>query len=285
MISFWNDQETNNYYLINNKTGEKQRVYKTGDYIKEFDPSLTGRVGFKQRLKLALKPSYLPAKAKSLQSRFTYYTPKGNKFLWYSQCPRPKQLPNLEHFTTTNKSFMSQTQRDKQFVFPVSFSKNQPQMKITTGISNYQSLLEPEQFQSMQNAQNLDLNNEQHYKDMSNLFDSKSYDYKSFNKPPKSNLNCRSIKEFEQILKEEEQQLEMFKLPSPTKQLINTKGRFPLQLKTSSDFVKEDKMITKLLQPELFKEKVTDQKQDELRRRINKYKEQEMLARNLKNKV
>lgn len=38
---------------------------------------------------------------------------------------------------------------------------------------------------------------------MSHLFDSKSYDYKSFNVPPKENLNCRSIKDFEKVIKEE----------------------------------------------------------------------------------
>lgn len=42
MISLWNDMNTNNYYLINNETGDKTRVLKTGEYIKEFDASLTG---------------------------------------------------------------------------------------------------------------------------------------------------------------------------------------------------------------------------------------------------
>lgn len=66
MISLWNDLDNNNYYLINNDTGDRQRVYRTGDYIKEFDASLTGSVSYNDRIKLAKKPSYMPMKAKSL---------------------------------------------------------------------------------------------------------------------------------------------------------------------------------------------------------------------------
>lgn len=84
MISLWNDLETNNCYLINNETGERQRVYKTGDYIKEFDASLTGSVGYKDRVKMAKKPGYQPLKPISLDKKFNKYTPSIDKLLWYS---------------------------------------------------------------------------------------------------------------------------------------------------------------------------------------------------------
>ena len=44
---------TNKYYKINNVTGETLQIHNTGDFIKRFNPSLTGAVGFKDRIKLA----------------------------------------------------------------------------------------------------------------------------------------------------------------------------------------------------------------------------------------
>ncbi|CAD8164605.1 unnamed protein product [Paramecium pentaurelia] len=285
MISLWNDLETNNYYLINNETGDKQKVYKTADYIKEFDASLTGSVGYKDRIKLAKKPSYMPLKAKSLQKNFVSYTPSINKLVWYSQLPRPTKLPNLEYFKTEKKQKQNHKTQEQKSLLQSQSYQTLPNIQQSTIASQYQSLLDPQQARSISTIQHYDLNDQDHFKEMSHLFESKSYDYKSFNLPPKMNLNCRSIKDFEQSLKEERQQLEMFKLPEQKPQLVNTKGRFPGQLKTAKDFMPEDKTVAKLLYPDLFKEKIIDQKQEELRRKINKLKEQEMLQRNLKNKA
>lgn len=41
------------HYLLNNETGEMKKVHKTGDFIKEFDASLTGAVGFEERTRRA----------------------------------------------------------------------------------------------------------------------------------------------------------------------------------------------------------------------------------------
>ena len=46
----WYDEMKNEYLKINNETGVCQKVYKTGDYIKEFDASLTGQVDYKERI-------------------------------------------------------------------------------------------------------------------------------------------------------------------------------------------------------------------------------------------
>jgi len=34
--------DTGKYYVLNNVTGEKKRVNKTGEYIKKFNADLTG---------------------------------------------------------------------------------------------------------------------------------------------------------------------------------------------------------------------------------------------------
>lgn len=45
--------DTDKYYLINNVTGVKTRVNKTGEYIKRFNVLMTGRVGYDERVRLA----------------------------------------------------------------------------------------------------------------------------------------------------------------------------------------------------------------------------------------
>lgn len=119
MISLWNNQETNNYFLINNETGQSTKVTKTGEYIKEFDAALTGQVGYVERCRLAKKPGYLPMKAASLNTNFKDYTPGIVKIHGYAQCPRTVKLPQFQHFHTakrltqqsTNKSFISKNSR------------------------------------------------------------------------------------------------------------------------------------------------------------------------------
>ena len=49
-FSFRYDDEKDKYYLINNETGQSVQVHKTGDFIKEFDASLTGTVDYNQRV-------------------------------------------------------------------------------------------------------------------------------------------------------------------------------------------------------------------------------------------
>lgn len=51
------DEEKDKYYLINNATGQMLRVHKTGDFIKEFDASLTGAVDYNERVGRAQKVS------------------------------------------------------------------------------------------------------------------------------------------------------------------------------------------------------------------------------------
>jgi hypothetical protein len=42
--------ETGNYYLLNNETGKRKRVNKTGEYIKKFNVNMTGKLSYTDRL-------------------------------------------------------------------------------------------------------------------------------------------------------------------------------------------------------------------------------------------
>lgn len=81
---------------------------------------------------------------------------------------------------------------------------------VASIVSNYKSLLGDDEMKSIASAQHKDLNDPVHFKEMSSLFNSQSYDYQSFNSPPKQSLQSMSIKEFDKILKDERKQLEMF---------------------------------------------------------------------------
>ena len=94
--SIWYDEIKNEYLKIDNMTGESQKVYKTGDYIKEFDASLTGQVDYKERMmKAGDRKQYYPHQPKSLQhdSKSTYYNPQNEKLIGYSQFPNPRCEP------------------------------------------------------------------------------------------------------------------------------------------------------------------------------------------------
>ncbi|KRX09508.1 hypothetical protein PPERSA_12251 [Pseudocohnilembus persalinus] len=84
------------HYLLNNETGEMKKVLKTGDFIKEFDASLTGAVGFVERTRRAQNnPGYMPHQASSLKfnPNNAFYTPQNNKFESYMQMPHPRTQP------------------------------------------------------------------------------------------------------------------------------------------------------------------------------------------------
>ena len=51
--TIWFDEDRNKYYITNNETGEMVHSHKTGDFIKQFDASLTGSVNYNQRVEKA----------------------------------------------------------------------------------------------------------------------------------------------------------------------------------------------------------------------------------------
>ena len=142
--TIWYDEMNNQYLKIDNRTGRSQKVYKTGDFIKEFDPSLTGQVNFRERIvKAGDRQQYYPHQPKSLQydQKNTYYTPQTDKFIGYSQFSHPRCEPyfndrhNIRNFTK-NKRMMRMMSQVKENYSPLEnhnqslykFSSNQDTM-------------------------------------------------------------------------------------------------------------------------------------------------------------
>ncbi|EGR27672.1 hypothetical protein IMG5_191370 [Ichthyophthirius multifiliis] len=92
----WENQLTGKFYLLNNETGLKTQVHKTGEYIKKFNEKLTGQVGYKERIEKAKEnPGFMPFKAYSLQydQKKCFYTPQMDKFEGYAQFRSPRTQP------------------------------------------------------------------------------------------------------------------------------------------------------------------------------------------------
>ncbi|KAL4438836.1 hypothetical protein ABPG74_016556 [Tetrahymena malaccensis] len=107
-VSLWFDMDTGKHYLLNNVTGEKKRVNKTGEYIKKFNVNLTGQVNHDQRVAAANGDAqYMPFKVKSknYHSQKALYTPQNDKFQGYSQfpCPRTQPYQNQKHEFKLNR--------------------------------------------------------------------------------------------------------------------------------------------------------------------------------------
>ena len=41
-VCLWHNMQTDNYFIVNNGSGVMTRVNRNTDYVKEFDPMLTG---------------------------------------------------------------------------------------------------------------------------------------------------------------------------------------------------------------------------------------------------
>lgn len=72
------------------------RVNSNTEYVKEFDPALTGQVSYKERVEYATlkqKPGYMPLKASSLNNKCDLYRPMTEKYEGYTQYPNPRTQP------------------------------------------------------------------------------------------------------------------------------------------------------------------------------------------------
>ena len=49
----WHDEIKDRYFVMDQRVGGVKEVYKTGEFIKEFDSALTGQVGYKERIEKA----------------------------------------------------------------------------------------------------------------------------------------------------------------------------------------------------------------------------------------
>lgn len=88
----WKDEDTGHFFLINETSGRQERCDSRGVLIKQFNPKITGRYNYNDRITAInkMKADLSPVEPiSSLQPNFTRnYVPQNQLLEGYAQMPR-----------------------------------------------------------------------------------------------------------------------------------------------------------------------------------------------------